>query len=115
MATKLKIDGLSERHPGLSPGTALSSYEAASVCLHRHHKSPCEIGVEDGETKIKVEVAWPAVDQTLQKAWANDNDATEAGAYGMAIAAVEVSRSLYAVSRAETLSPAAVPEPIPGR
>jgi hypothetical protein len=43
-----------------------------------------------------------ATDQQTKNAWANDTDATEQGAYGMALAALEVSSGLFAVRRAET-------------
>jgi hypothetical protein len=35
-------------------------------------------------------------------AWANNDDTTRDGAYGLALAAVEITRGLVAVSRAET-------------
>jgi hypothetical protein len=40
----------------------------------------------------------------MRLAWANETDATEAGAYACAIAALELSRGLYAIQRAETLT-----------
>jgi hypothetical protein len=41
-------------------------------------------------------------DSPILGAWANETDATEAGAYGCVIATVELLRDLFAVRRAET-------------
>lgn len=49
-----------------------------------------------------VEFPWPT--DLVMKAWANHIDTTEAGAYGVSLAAVEVKSQLVAVRRAETLT-----------
>jgi len=43
-------------------------------------------------------------DDTILRAWANEIDATEAGAYGIALASIEISDGLVAYARAETLT-----------
>jgi hypothetical protein len=91
-----------ERHRALTPSIAGSYQEAASVCLSRHHTSPAKIRLSDNGKELVVELAWEAPDQRTLDAWANATDATEGGAYGCVIAAVEVLRSRYAVRRAET-------------
>jgi hypothetical protein len=45
---------------------------------------------------------WDPTDSRIRAAWANEIDATEAGAYACAIAAVELSEGLFAIRRAET-------------
>lgn len=45
---------------------------------------------------------WPALDKRALDGWANQDDATEYGAYGLALAAVELTRGVVAVRRAET-------------
>lgn len=45
---------------------------------------------------------WKPSDNRTKAAWANEIDATEWGAYGFAIAALELSEDLYAIHRAET-------------
>jgi hypothetical protein len=45
---------------------------------------------------------WSAPDERTLNAWANKDDATEYGAYGLALAAVELTRGIVAVRRAET-------------
>ena len=102
--SKLQLDSLHERHPGLTPTLSGSYFEAASVCLSRHHTSPTElqVGRNDSETLRLVEFQVP--DARMLNAWANDIDTTESGAYGVCLAAVEVEERLVAVRRAETLT-----------
>lgn len=45
---------------------------------------------------------WEGTDERSRGAWANEIDATEAGAYACALAAVELTESLVAIHRAET-------------
>lgn len=49
-------------------------------------------------------VSWVAPDERMLAAWANDIDTTEAGAYGCALAGLELVRGLTAIRRAETES-----------
>jgi hypothetical protein len=79
---RLKIQRLSDRHPGVTPALSLGYYEAACVCLDRHHASPQEMTI-------------------IENAWANSDDTTEAGAYCLAPANAEIMRGLVAVSRAQ--------------
>jgi hypothetical protein len=58
--------------------------------------------MRDNATKDAAIAKWDKPDQRLCNAWANKDDATEAGAYGLALAAVELMRGLVAVRRAET-------------
>ena len=101
---KLRLESLHERHVGLTPSLASAFYEAASVCLSRHHDSPVEfeIGRNGGTSTRLVEFQKP--NARVLNAWANDIDATEDGAYCVCLAAVEVEEQLVAVKRAETLS-----------
>jgi len=48
--------------------------------------------------------SWVKPDQRTLNAWANDIDATEFGAYGVSLAAVEVAKGLLAFSRTRTLT-----------
>ena len=100
----LRLDSLHERHTGLTPSLSGTYYEAAAVCLSRHHKSPIDLQVNcNGATSIQpVEFAEP--DARVLNAWANDIDTTENGAYGVCLAAVEAEEELVAVRRAENLT-----------
>jgi hypothetical protein len=93
---------MADRHPGLSPGTAQSFYEAARVCLSRHHEPPTEFSLEDKDNDAKIAVAdWEAADTQCRAAHANETDATSWGAYCCALACTELLRGLVAISRAE--------------
>jgi hypothetical protein len=100
----LRFSDLSKRHTGVSEGIASSYSEAERVCLDRHHVSPVEFRLRDGDGEGVGSAEWAVTDKRVKNAWANKDDATEAGAYGVALAAVEVTRGLVALRRAETRS-----------
>jgi hypothetical protein len=100
----LKLNSLHERHSGLTPALSDTFYEAASVCLNRHHKSPVEIEILRNGEKTKRITQFQEPDARAINAWANDIDTTETGAYGVCLAAVEAEEQMVAVKRAETLS-----------
>jgi hypothetical protein len=103
MTTKsLGFSDLCKRHVGLSDAVSASYSEAACVCLDRHHAPPAQFQLLDNQNADIANAQWVGTDQRTRNAWANDDDATEAGAYGLALAAVELMRGLVAVRRAET-------------
>jgi hypothetical protein len=97
----LKIKGLSDRHLGVTSALASSYYEAACVCLDRHHISPQDVAVLDDDSADVAAIVWEASDRRMRNAWANKDDATEAGAYCLALASAETTRGLVAVARAQ--------------
>ena len=100
----LPIHQMASRHSGLTPATADSNAEAAAVCLDRHHEPPQDMKLDrDGAASI-VAVDWVAPNARVKQAWANEIDATEAGACACALAAIELSDGLFAVGRAEVLT-----------
>ncbi|GAB3479255.1 hypothetical protein [Polaromonas eurypsychrophila] len=100
----LRLEKLHERHPGLTASLAGTFSEAASVCLDRHHSSPIEMSVACSTGLANCNVEFTKPDERTRNAWANEIDTTEAGAYGVCLAAVEVREGLVAVRRAETLT-----------
>ena len=88
------------RHPGLTEAVCRAYAEAAHVCLSRHHQPPIEITVAQQTFTI----GWTVPGDRARRAWANLVDAVEAGAYAMAIAAIEATYGWFAMSRAETLT-----------
>jgi hypothetical protein len=100
---KLSIDGLHERHVGLTAAISGTYSEAAKVCLSRHHESPVELAIAN-PISVTHTVEFINPDTRTLNAWANDIDTTEAGAYGVCLAAVEAVENLVAVRRAETLT-----------
>jgi hypothetical protein len=100
--SRLRFSDLKNRHPGVTPGLSVAYDEAARVCLDRHHTSPQTFDIQDGKKNCEGSAAWEPTDTRLKNGWNNQGDTTEMGAYGVSLAAVELSRSLVAVSRAET-------------
>jgi hypothetical protein len=100
----LRLDDLDERHPGLTPSMARVFFEAASVCLDRHHEAPVEVVIEREASRTETEVDWLPVSPIIRAAYANTIDTTEAGAYGMCLAALDLVAGLVAIQRAETLT-----------
>src|SRR6516162_8232935 len=98
----LEIDNLNDIHPGISRGIALSYHEAIRVCLDRHHTSPKDFEIDGEGDRCIAKVSWIEADEEIKRAWANNDDATEQGAYGVALAAIMASRNFVAVRRAET-------------
>lgn len=98
----LPIQNMAERHTGLTEAIASAHTEAAGVCLSRHHQSPTALDLDRSGDRSIATVAWPQPSARTVGAWANDTDATEAGACACALAAVELVDGLVAVRRAET-------------
>jgi len=101
---QLLISDMASRHPGLTPAVADNYFEAASVCLERHHSSPSDFSVQNSNNTVNVLVNWNEVDARTHNAWANESDATRDGAYSCALAAVELVNNMVAIRRAETLT-----------
>jgi hypothetical protein len=102
MVPELNLRDMHIRHRGLTVSIAGTFREAASICLNRHHTSPTEFAVSDNGNSAAAKLAWAVPDDGLVSAWANDAVATENGAYGCVIAAIEQFRNFFAVRRAET-------------
>jgi hypothetical protein len=98
-----EITNLHLRHPGLTEAISTTYREAAEVCFSRHGIPPADIRI-DRHTPRDADLAWNIPDEQVKSAWANEIDATEAGAYGIALAAIEVTDDLVAFRRAETKS-----------
>jgi hypothetical protein len=101
---ELRLDSLHERHQGLTQPLSDSFYEAASVCLSRHHNSPVDLKVDNSGRETTYSSPFRSPTERQLKAWGNEIDTTEAGAYCIALASIEAEDNLMAVRRAETLS-----------
>src|SRR4030042_3819615 len=98
----LPLTAMEERHSGLTKPIANGYLEAARVCLDRHHTPAQTFSIRNAARAMAALAEWEPASARIQSAWANEIDATEAGAYAFALAAVELSEGLYAVRRAET-------------
>lgn len=96
-----ELASLHERHLGLTKAVSEMMAEAASVALSRHHSPPVMFEVTHEEATTDRSVRWKPPSERTRLAHANTDDATEAGAYSVALAAVEVELGLYAVSRTD--------------
>jgi hypothetical protein len=101
---QLPLSEMSKRHPGLTQAIAANYFEAAGVCLDRHHASPTTFVLKSASEALYALVTWNEVDHRVRSAWANETDTTRDGAYACALAAVELLFDLVAVRRAETLT-----------
>lgn len=105
MADDLRFHDLSARHYGVTGSISGTYAEAACVCLDRHHQPVVNFALEDEGKSAVASASWASpVDPRVLAAWNNVTDTTEAGAYGLALAAIEFSRGLVAIRRAETLT-----------
>jgi hypothetical protein len=102
MPQELPFHDLSQRHSGLTTAISDSYREAARVCLDRHHTSPTTFLVEAPARNFGAFTEWQPTDAHTKGAWANEIDTTETGAYGIALAAIELAEGMFAVRRAET-------------
>ena len=99
---QVELARLGTEHPGLTNVIAAFYAEAAEVCLSRHHAPPRGVKVETARGDAKFVLLWNAPDDRTRNAWANEIDATEAGACGVCLLAVELNLGLVAIMRAET-------------
>jgi hypothetical protein len=101
---RLPLADLADRHRGLTAALAEVYREAAGVCLARHHSSPAEFSIRNESSNVQALAEWSPPDERTRAAYANRIDTTEYGAYGCAIAAVELAEGLFVVRRAETMT-----------
>lgn len=97
----LPLEGIGTRHYGLTKALGAVYEEAASVRLSSHHSPPRSVSIVDGEREMTVDLTWRPATKRTRAAFANLKDATEQGAYGMALAAIELMRGCVAIHRAE--------------
>lgn len=98
---KLPIHNMAQRHYGLVQEVAEYWTQGACVCLDRHHQPPAVFQIIWAERRTDAIIEWEPTDERTKDSWANENDATEAGAYACVLAAVELLEGLVAVRRAE--------------
>lgn len=99
---KLPLHNLADRHRGLTPAVSDAYTEAARVCLDRHHVPPVDIIISNDGENVDTIAIWEPTDERQKAAWANELDTTRDGAYACALAAIELTKSMVAVGRAET-------------
>jgi len=82
---KIQLKELGEGLNYLTPSYGMVLAEAAAVCLdNQGHPNGVELLV-DGDFSDKFHIYWPVVDQSMRRCYADLVEATENGAYGIAI------------------------------
>jgi hypothetical protein len=88
---------------GLPPNLIDAYADAAEVCFEQFHHLRVELSLyEDGiEAGRQFEIMWTEVTDAQRRGHANVLDATEMGAYSVALAVVQKTHAHYAYSRAD--------------
>ncbi len=98
--TRIWLRNMAPRHPGLTASLAEHQSEAAGVCLSRFHAlPPSRLKVQAPANDREYELIWRFPTHTQLAANANEDDATEAGAYAVALASVDAHLGLVTVGR----------------
>ncbi len=87
MATHLKLIELGSACRGLARSHVGNLVDAASVMLDRFHRPPARGVIELGREPEALTVSWAPPDRVLLATHANERDATEDGAYAVALSA----------------------------
>jgi hypothetical protein len=104
LGADIPFHDLAMRHPGLTPEIGECYTQAVRVCLDRHHTPPIDVRYDHLRNGSLAEAVarWESTTNQERNAWANDIDTTEQGAYGFALAIVDLAEGMIAVRRAET-------------
>ena len=85
--------------PGLSPRMGAAMAEAAAVCLDDcGHHTPVQL-IVDGDGSRSYDLEWLPADDQARRSWADEEFATEQGAYAIAILVVRDIRGLTVLER----------------
>jgi hypothetical protein len=85
--------------PGLSPARGAAMAEAASVCLtERQHASPCALTV-DGSHSASLSLRFSQTGEAATASWGDAEEATQQGAYGVAILVMRHLEDLTVIER----------------
>src|SRR4051794_15821661 len=96
----MELETLAERHPGITAELGATYRQSAAVCLSRHHAPPARIHVSLDTDDVRAYVVdWTMPGDRTRAAWANVDDATRDGAYGIVLAAADSHLGLVALGR----------------
>ena len=102
---RIWLKDLHRRHPGLTEGLSSHLCEAAAVCLSRFHAvPPATLAVRGPTSSRKYELVWFYPSATAFASNAHDDNATEHGAYAIALASVDAHVGLVTVGRTQARS-----------
>lgn len=93
----LTVLGIAPGIPALTPARGQFYAEAAAFCLEdRQHQQGASLNVK-GLQELKCQLRWPATSEQSRRSYADTQDSTEFGAYGVAIALVKEVTGLSAL------------------
>lgn len=81
--------------------------EAAAVTFERFHRPPpppLALAIEDAAEETPAALTWLAANAAMRASHGNDTDATEMGAYAVAVATVQTVQNWRILGRAQTAS-----------
>jgi hypothetical protein len=99
MASTLDLTDLAKPRPRLTAERGAGFAQAAAMCLETNKHHPGVTMPVDGVANEDYSVSWIATDETVQSTWADLQEATEHGAYGVALLLVERLLGLTVVER----------------
>jgi len=80
----LDLNDLTVGMPGIEPARGASFAHAVVTCLEeRRHRSGV-VMIVDGDFNQSFSLRWDPIDDQIRRSWADFEDATEKGAYGIA-------------------------------
>ena len=95
----LRLEDLINDRPGLTAARGAGFAQAAAVCLELNdHRPGVELQV-DGDWSETFEIAWTPATAEVRATWADFQEATEHGSYGLAILIAEHLTGLTVVER----------------
>lgn len=99
MLATLDLNDLAKPRPGLTPERGAGFAQAAAVCLETNHHQPGVNMRVDGVATEDFAVVWNLINETVKATWADLQEATEHGAYGVALLLFERLYGLTVVER----------------
>lgn len=98
----LDLNDLKSGAYGITAALGESYAQAASVCLEdQGHLSPAVMKVHADTEVSHASIRWDAVDDQMRRSWNDKENATENGAYGIAILIVLKIKHLHVVERSQ--------------
>lgn len=98
----IDLSGLAAGAYGITSASGESLAQAASVCLESQgHSSPKAMGVHTRTSTLTANISWSVTDNQMRRTWNDDEEATEYGAYGVAILVVRETNHLHVVERSK--------------
>jgi len=97
----ISTSSLKQGYPGITSALGETFAEAAAVCLEDQNHIPEAPLVIKGHANTTYNLSWEPTNDQQKRAWADLQDATEQGAYGIAALLIAQCTDLHVVERSE--------------